>query len=57
MILSCFRCTDNAGAGAEFQNKVFGHGKRVHNKCAKKARLPIQYRCTICKTERPVKGS
>ncbi len=55
MILSCFRCSDNMGAGAEFQNEAHGHGKRVHNECAKKSNMPIQYRCTVCKTERPAK--
>jgi hypothetical protein len=57
MILSCFRCADNTGAGAEFQNKVYGSGNRVHNECAKSGTGPVQYRCTICKTERPAKGN
>lgn len=55
MILSCFRCTDNLGAGATYQDKAYGDGKRVHNECAKSGTGPIQFRCTVCGAERPRK--
>jgi hypothetical protein len=57
MILSCFRCSDNTGAGAKFQDKKYGDGKRVHNECAKSGTGPVQHRCTICKTERGAKAA
>jgi len=56
MVLSCFRCADNTGAGAKFQDKMYGDGKRVHNECAKSGNGPVQYRCTVCKTERSAKA-
>jgi hypothetical protein len=55
MILSCFRCADNSGAGAKFQDKTFGDGKRVHNERAKSGTGPIEYRCTVCETSRSAK--
>lgn len=55
MILSCFRCSDNSGAGAKFQDEAHGDGRRVHNECAKSGTGPIQFRCTVCKAERPAK--
>lgn len=57
MILSCFRCANNSGDGAAFQDAEHGDGKRVHNECAKAGTGAIQYRCTICKTERPAKAA
>lgn len=56
MILSCFRCSDNSGAGAKFQDEKYGDGKRVHNECAKSGTGAIQYRCTVCETTRPAKA-
>lgn len=55
MILSCFRCSDNQGAGAKFQDKAYGDGKRVHNECAKAGTGLIQFRCTICEAKRAAK--
>lgn len=57
MILSCFRCRDNAGAGAKFQDKTHGDGRRVHNERAKSGNGPIQFRCTICEASRSAKGN
>jgi hypothetical protein len=51
MILSCFRCKDHTGRGADYQNRVYGHGERVHNATAVKAGT-CSYRCTICGSER-----
>ena len=55
MILSCFRCSDNQGAGAKFQDATYGDGKRVHNECAKSGTGSVKFRCTVCKTERTAK--
>lgn len=54
MILSCFRCKDNTGRGADYQNREYGHGQRVHNATAVKAGQRA-YRCTICGSERTAK--
>jgi len=51
MILSCIRCQDNSGCGAAFQNKVYGHGNRVHNELASKSGNR-EYRCTVCESTR-----
>lgn len=50
MILSCFRCADDEGSGAQGQNKLYGSGMRVHN-AAGTPRERV-YRCVVCKTER-----
>ena len=57
MILSCFRCSANTGAGAKFQDEKYGDGKRVHNECAASGTGPIEYRCTICEATRTAKAS
>jgi len=47
MIKHC-ECTHYKGntKAAEYQNRKYGHGNRVHNKCDKQK--PPIYRCTIC---------
>jgi hypothetical protein len=57
MILSCFRCSDNSGAGAQFQSGKYGDGKRVHNECAKSGTGAIEYRCTVCEAQRTAKAA
>ena len=37
----------------DFQDKVYGLGKRVHNQIVNKInKLIAKFRCTVCKTER-----
>ncbi len=55
MILSCFRCGGDMGAGAKFQDKKYGDGKRVHNERARSGTGATEYRCTVCETSRPAK--
>lgn len=52
MVLSCFRCRDNKSAGAEYQNREYGPGMRVHNATDKRMGGKTIYRCTICENER-----
>lgn len=54
MILSCFRCQSNTGAGAAYQNKQYGEGVRVHNATTSRQGGKLLYRCTICGNERTV---
>lgn len=54
MILGCFRCKDNTGHGADYQNRRYGRGQRVHNATVVKAGQ-CSYRCTICGSERSTK--
>jgi hypothetical protein len=56
MILSCFRCRDDQGRGAKFQDKRYGKGMRVHNATAKRTGNVRYYRCSVCKTERTSGG-
>lgn len=51
MILSCFRCRDNTGRGAVYQDKRYGKGMRVHNAGAAQSGNRV-YRCTVCEAER-----
>jgi hypothetical protein len=51
MILSCFRCRDNTGRGAKYQDRMYGKGMRVHNAMAKSGNTR-SYRCTVCGNER-----
>ena len=51
MILSCFRCRDNQGRGAKYQDEKYGKGMRVHNAGAKVGNSR-KYRCTVCGNER-----
>jgi hypothetical protein len=57
MVLSCFRCAANQGAGAKFQDREYGDGKRVHNECNKSGGGATVYRCSVCETERTAKGN
>ena len=51
MLLRCF--CKHAG-----QDALHGDGRRVHNKTTKPVDTPNKnYRCTVCKHERPVKGN
>lgn len=52
MILSCFRCADSSAAGAKYQDRVYGKGKRVHNPTDKRIASKRKYRCTVCMNER-----
>ncbi len=54
MILSCFRCRDNTGRGAVYQDKRYGKGMRVHNAGATKN--GDRYRCTVCEAERSARS-
>jgi len=56
MILSCFRCRDNTGPGAKFQDEKYGTGMRVHNETASRVGTSRQYRCTICENTRSASG-
>ena len=56
MILSCLRCRDSSTRGAEFQNNLYGTGRRVHNPTDKHIGAKRAYRCTICKNERASGG-
>jgi hypothetical protein len=57
MILSCFRCSDNSGAGARYQDKKYGDGKRVHNERARSGTGATEYRCTVCEASRSAKAA
>jgi hypothetical protein len=56
MVLSCLRCRDSSTRGADFQNKLHGTGRRVHNATDKIVGNSRTYRCTICKNERTSGG-
>ena len=43
-------CTCNLGQGAEFQDRKYGIGKRVHNPTNK------GYKCTICSSVKSRSG-
>lgn len=48
MIKHCTKCHDYRSAGAQFQDKAHGVGKRVQNPIQGKSTK--QYRCTICES-------
>jgi len=56
MILFCFRCRDNTGHGAQYQDVTYGKGMRVHNETDKRVGTKQVYRCTICENERTTGG-
>jgi hypothetical protein len=51
MIFKCEKCADFRSPGAEYQNKTYGPGMRVHNRAADSGQA-ASYRCTICEQER-----
>lgn len=51
MILKCEKCADFRSPGAEFQNKTYGPGMRVHNRAANSGQA-ASYRCTVCDSTR-----
>lgn len=52
MILKCEECKDYRSTGAQYQDKKYGKGMRVHNQCNKDLDKKT-YRCSICtKTRR-----
>jgi hypothetical protein len=52
MILSCFRCKNDKGRGAQYQNEQYGYGMRVHNRTQSRQGGKFLYRCTVCGQER-----
>jgi len=56
MILFCFRCRDNEGLGAQYQNKKYGYGMRVHNQTETRQGFKFLHRCMVCGQERTKSG-
>jgi len=57
MILRCDCREDRRGnaSAAQFQDELYGDGRRVHNQTAGKTQPSA--RCTVCGTERAIKGA
>ncbi len=52
MILKCLCESDKFGNtnAAQYQNRKYGHGKRIHNETRGIGKI-VGYRCTVCKRD------